>query len=287
MNFARNSHKLLSYERAKAKLNEFAVSEEERKKNKLTYTSSIDLLYSTIRVLSEFTDAYCSDKEITELYKDLAFVSHFYENYIEAENAKDDYFFLLTGAIANILSDNFGNAKSLMSKIDKTQNMNYVAYITLKYISNGLNISVNASMLARTEDEKLLYLRIFGALEDELKNNEQNECANLLTEFAMMTLRTIDYESAFFANLLCALRKKYINNSAIRNIPQYSNSELMDWDKYFKQENSIKILWQAQKLLLDKDVLKGKSATIQLPTGVGKTKSIELIVSAAFLFQKV
>jgi len=287
MNFAKISHKLLSYERAKAKLNEFAVPEEERNKNKLTYKSSIELLYSTVRVLSEFTDAYCSDKEITELYNDLNFVSRFYEAYVEAENVRDDYFFLLTGAIANIFSDNFGNAKSLLLKIDKTQNINYVAYIVLKYISSGLNISTNVSMQVRTENEKLLYLKIFGALDDELKNEEQSECADLLKDFAINTLRTADHESAFFANLLCALRKKYINNSAIRNIPQYSNSKLTDWNKYFKQKNAIKILWQAQKLLLDKDVLKGKSATIQLPTGVGKTKSIELIVSAAFLLRKV
>ena len=33
--------------------------------------------------------------------------------------------------------------------------------------------------------------------------------------------------------------------------------------------------------------MKGKSATIQLPTGVGKTKSIELIISAAFLLHNV
>ena len=35
--------------------------------------------------------------------------------------------------------------------------------------------------------------------------------------------------------------------------------------------------------MAEKDILRGANAIVQLPTGVGKTKSIELIIRAAFL----
>ena len=284
MNFGENSHRLLKYEKAKAKLNEFAVADEAQRSNNLLGKTSIDLLYSTIRVLSEYAQAYCEGKEINNLYKDLSFVAEYYEKYIEATNDKNDYFFLLVGAIANVLSDNFGNAKSLLIKIDKTQNINPIAGLVLDYLSIGLNPF--RQKITPNIDEKLnsYYLE---PLENELTKEDQPSCEEKLKYLVRKTLRGTNAESAFFANQLVAVRKKYIENSSLKNIPLYSNSKLSDWKKYFQQSKAIRVLWQAQKLLLDKDILKGKSATIQLPTGVGKTKSIELFISAAFLLHNV
>lgn len=42
------------------------------------------------------------------------------------------------------------------------------------------------------------------------------------------------------------------------------------------------MLWPAQQLIGEKGVLRGQSAIVQLPTGVGKTKSIELIIRSSF-----
>lgn len=42
------------------------------------------------------------------------------------------------------------------------------------------------------------------------------------------------------------------------------------------------MLWPAQQLIGEKGILRGKSAIVQLPTGVGKTKSIELIIRSSF-----
>lgn len=42
------------------------------------------------------------------------------------------------------------------------------------------------------------------------------------------------------------------------------------------------MVWPAQRLIGEKGILNGKNAIVQLPTGVGKTKSIELIVRAMF-----
>jgi superfamily II DNA/RNA helicase len=282
MNFGKNSNVLQRYERAKAKLNEFSVSEAERNVNKLGQTSSNDLLYSTIRVLSQFAEAYCDGHDTTELYKDLTFVAHFYENYAEGDGTNDDYFFLLIGAVANVLSDNFGNAKSLIVKIDRQKDFNPIACLVFEYISYGLGVVNESTFL-----QENIYKDYYCPLIAEIQQSDAENFLPTLRKLADNLLKKNDHEAAYFGHVLCAVQKKFIENSAVRNIPQFSNSQVADWSKYFNQRGSLRILWQAQKLLLDNDVLKGKNATIQLPTGVGKTRSIELIISAAFLLRGV
>lgn len=282
MNFGIISNRLQRYERAKAKLNEFSVSDESRRSNKLIMTSSNELLYSTIRVLSQFVEKFCDNQDCDDLYKELSFVAQFYENYVAGEAPDSDYFFLLTGAAANILSDNFGNAKSLIDKIKQEDIENDIACLLFDYIATGLGKTL-----------KILYLRedlrenYYFPLINEIKGEDNNNLIINLKKLSQNLLYDSDAESAFFGLVLCAIQKKFLTNSATRIIPVASNSLLKNWSRYFAQSNAIRILWQAQKLLVDGDVLKGKSATVQLPTGVGKTKSIELIVSAAFLIRNV
>jgi len=282
MNFDEVSRILQRYQRAKAKLNEFAVSDAERNSNRLGQTSSDELLFSTVRVLSQFSETYCAGQNIAELYNDLTFVAQFYENYAEGEDVSDDYFFLLAGAVANVLSDNFGNAKSLIGKIDRQKNFHPIACLIFEYISYGLGVYYESTFI----DEQL-FNDFYKPLIADIRHDSESVFLPNLLSFAKYLLNTNDHEAAFFGSMLCAVHKKFIENSAVRNIPQSSDSKLSDWDNYFKQPRALRILWQAQKLLLSNDVLRGKSATIQLPTGVGKTRSIELIISAAFLLRGV
>lgn len=281
VNFGTISNRLQRYERAKAKLNEFSVSEESRKSNKLILTSSNELLYSTIRVLSQFVEKYCNNQEDDGLYSELTFVAQFYENYVVGEAPESDYFFLLTGAAANILSDNFGNAKSLIDKINQEEIENDIGCLLFDYMATGLGKALNVLYLR--EDLLEYYFRLI----NEIKEDANSNLIFKLKELSHDLLFNSDEESAFWGLVLRAIHKKFLNNSATRIIPAASNSMLKDWNRYFSQKKAIRILWQAQRLLVDKEVLKGKSATVQLPTGVGKTKSIELIVSAAFLIRNV
>ncbi len=282
MNFGSTSYRLLRYEKAKAKLNEFYVSDESRKSNKLGQTSSTELLYSTVRVLSEFAELYCNDGECGELYNDLTFVANFYENFVVGETAEEDYFLLLVGVIANILSDNFGNAKSLIDRINRDKIDNDIACLLFEYTAIGLGKTYETLYMPEYFRDKY-----FHHLIDEIKYDSESTYLTELQRFAKDLLLNWDSESAFCGLMLCAVHKKYMENSAARIIPAASDSLLKDWKSYFSQPNAIRILWQAQRLLVEHEVLRGKSATIQLPTGVGKTKSIELIISAAFLLRNV
>ena len=174
MNFGQISNRLQRYERAKAKLNEFFVSDTDRKDNKLGQTSSTELLYSTIRVLSQYATRYCNDNDAESLYEDLTFVSHFYQNYIEGENSLD-YFYLLTGIVSNILSDNFGNAKSLIQRVDRSQEINPIAVLLLEYISVGLGIRVETPYV----DEELREYYYYPMLDEIMTGKNGNILKNL------------------------------------------------------------------------------------------------------------
>lgn len=73
------------------------------------------------------------------------------------------------------------------------------------------------------------------------------------------------------------------DNSSWNLLPSNSNIPYEEWMPYLQSKKSIKMLWPAQRLIAEKGILNGKSSIVQLPTGVGKTRSIELIIRAAFL----
>lgn len=185
------------------------------------------------------------------------------------EDIKDDPFFFLTGAIANILSDNFGNAKSLITKINRKSNFNNIASLVLKYISQG--VGVNNENINLDQD---LHNEFYNPLIEEVRTNGESLLMPKLKKFADDMLKTNDSESAFFSLMLCAIHKKFLENSAVRNIPQWTNSSISDWNKYFNQRGAIRILWQAQKLLLENEILKGKNATNSCQQVLGKHEAL-------------
>ena len=73
------------------------------------------------------------------------------------------------------------------------------------------------------------------------------------------------------------------NNSSWSLLPDSSDISYEEWEPYLQSKMSIKMLWPAQRLIAEKGLLRGESSIVQLPTGVGKTRSIELIIRAAFL----
>ncbi len=71
--------------------------------------------------------------------------------------------------------------------------------------------------------------------------------------------------------------KKY-KNSALNLLPNYSDTTIQDWEDLLLNNHTIKELWPSQILLGEKNIFKGKSGVIQMPTSSGKTTSIGLII---------
>ncbi|HAK1614878.1 TPA: DEAD/DEAH box helicase, partial [Listeria monocytogenes] len=66
---------------------------------------------------------------------------------------------------------------------------------------------------------------------------------------------------------------------------KWSDGSLADWKPYLFLKESIHFLWPAQKKIVEKNVLLNGNCVIPLPTGVGKTKSFELIVYSKLFIQ--
>lgn len=84
-------------------------------------------------------------------------------------------------------------------------------------------------------------------------------------------------------DIIAAILNKKIQNSCWISLPKYSGLSVEKWSSAINKKTFIKELWPAQHLLGHKEVLKGKSAIVQMPTSAGKTKAIELILRSAFL----
>lgn len=93
-------------------------------------------------------------------------------------------------------------------------------------------------------------------------------------------------EQLLLGDIISAVTKKKIDNASIRLLPQYTDINFDQWSPALSKLTFIKEFWPAQHLLGEKEVLKGKSAVIQMPTSAGKTKSTELILRSAFLAQR-
>jgi superfamily II DNA/RNA helicase len=90
-----------------------------------------------------------------------------------------------------------------------------------------------------------------------------------------------------FGDVIAAVLRKKLENSAWKALPSYSGLSRDKLLHALQKETFIKELWPAQHLLGKADVLKGKSAIVQMPTSAGKTKATELILRSAFLADRV
>ena len=82
--------------------------------------------------------------------------------------------------------------------------------------------------------------------------------------------------------IFSVVKKKYLN-SCWHTLPKYSDLSLDTWRPIITKPGFIRELWPSQHMLGHHDILKGKSAVIQMPTSAGKTKAAELIVRSSFL----
>lgn len=90
-----------------------------------------------------------------------------------------------------------------------------------------------------------------------------------------------------FGDVIAAVLRKKLENSAWQALPSYSGLSQDKWLLALQKDSFIKELWPAQHLMGKANVLKGKSAIVQMPTSAGKTKATELILRSAFLADRV
>lgn len=280
MTFDKRSEFMLKYEKSKSKLVEFHIAKENYPKFPF---SSDDLTYSTLFALSRFCEEDIenpSSSQLPELRSELAVVSQYYDSTVKTQLRQNhSKLFLLLGSTAYFLSENFGSAKVLIEQIDEwsyEDNVMTLLYCTLLFLLTGKWIDIPT--------RKVCFRQYLDSLNCHFNEGLSSENVFIVLQkmrdeiYQSSDVFAISYIDFLFSVVICA-----INHSAWILLPQYSNADFEQWKDYLSKPDSIKLLWHAQKIILQAGALTGNNLVVPLPTGVGKTKSIEILLRAKFM----
>lgn len=228
-----------------------------------------DLHYTAVFVISEYVDARLNDSEGLEYIEDLRKIAKFYDltlNEPRNQGFVSEYWML--AMISYFLIGNYGSAAVAGSRINVPSCYGPVANLLYDMLNYVLNLaSPTRSQLSRLVD----------FLEGGATSSDQ-----VLSEIESL----LDYqtpESMFFSDLVKVVVNDVVEYSSRVLLASYSGLSLDRWLSYLRGRGSSKILWQAQRKLGASGVFRGRSGVVQMPTGVGKTKSVELIIRARYI----
>lgn len=275
------SKRLLKYQKAKAKLIEYNVPHN-------NYPSfpqdSNELSYSTIYALSAYAESIINND--TAAQKDFEEMLEVSSQYFEAAaGAKDrsqyDEDFLLSAAVSYFLLDDFGSSKVVSSILyNVCQRENNTPQDLLMQIFHSLLLGKKINSSGCNSEHK----KILESFQDFFQSGEhEDKLMKYLDIYRSIIYDNNEPMQIYYIDLLYAVIIRSIEKSTWKLLPKYSNIRLDEWREYLNKENSMKMLWPSQQLIGMNGILQGSNAVVQLPTGVGKTKSIELIIRSSFL----
>lgn len=278
----KRANNYLSITRSKAKMFEFNIPESEHLETDVNF---IDLLDLTIGIIGDYTSNYDFTSRNANT-SEFLFSAKYFDALINIRNLEiaeesHDYLTLL-GAVAYYLSDNIGSSKVLIKYLNTTFNLN--ASNLENIIFNIINKSyINPKLFEGNNFEENLveFSLSYNVFLSSGENSRQ--LLNWTDKLMKIFYRFGSGRELLFADIINALIKKYVVISAWTSLPKYSNLPKEKWEHYLKRPNAIKEFWPSQVLLGEKDIFRGKSAVIQMPTSAGKTKSAELIIRSAFI----
>jgi superfamily II DNA/RNA helicase len=283
---AKSEH-LLNITRAKAKMWEYAVPVQYhidiRESPEKLFPLSIALLGD---VAAEINRGHENTNSFKALKDSLPFAANFFNSFYEArllEKLSPNLRLLASAAF--YLCDLPGNAMVLAQSI---------RHEDLSAETDGLNTLLlwilRSDIKSQLEPCDGNFKKYISSLPPQIiifyQNGDSTEIEKQVKELRTQTYETGTDEQLLLGDLISAVISQKIKNATIRLLPMYSAVPVDDWLPALQKMSFIKEFWPAQRLLGENDVFRGKSAVVQMPTSAGKTKSIELILRSAFLFQR-
>lgn len=202
---------------------------------------------------------------------------------IHKDRPEYDWDFLLSGASAYFLRKDFGSAKVLAARvvdlIDEERSPQKLLTNIYNYLLGGVYLPY-LRVIDTYERINNFFLDYFG------KGKSLEALKSNLWVYRNEIYENGDPDSIFYVDILVAVIIVACENSSWSLLPSSSGILDEEWESYLQSKMSIKMLWPAQRLIAEKGLLRGESSIVQLPTGVGKTRSIELIIRAAFLSER-
>ena len=280
MIFSNTSSYMLKYQKTKSKLVEYGISQNDYPEFPL---NSNELSYPIIYILSRYAESIIenskTDREAFSPY--LVVASQYFDAAVGArDRTVYDTDFLLSGAASYFFSNDFGSAKVLCSEfLDRAyQEINTPQRILGNILGNLLlnrKLQINNDTHAgKSICRSLLNYYTTGEGRERIQQ--------LLLEYREEVYENNSPLEIYYVDVLYAVIMVALSKSSWSLLPRYSKLDSSLWFSYLKSAKAPKMLWPAQQLIGEKGVLCGHSAIVQLPTGVGKTKSIELIIRSSF-----
>lgn len=276
-----NSKYLLKRVRAKAKLNEYHIPEhlhgEMEKDAKY-------LLILAIATIGDFSNDIIKnyngiDCNIEEHKKNLQFSSRFFDAYLGAEMYEGEQsYYLLLGAAVYYLCGYNGSSRVLADRIPESLELN------ISQIDSVLSQILKGKEVEYHFDIEMLS-NVVDSYNDFQRTGTTFDFDKLIQLREFMYHKGTDRE-ILFCDVLVAVIYLKIYNSSYRLLPEYTHIEREVWIDILKKGTLIKELWQSQQKLGENGIFAGKSATIQMPTSSGKTKSVALIILSSFLSKR-
>lgn len=284
------SNRLLGVTRSKAKMIEYNVPKQYQD---IDLSTNPDRLFTiSIGLLGDLAAAINREESdpqaLTEMRSNLLFSARFFDSYFQSKlNASLDPYLVLLGSSSYYLCNLPGSASVLAKYINgECPNLG----------SEGLE----ALLLWLLQDNPETYFEgskgpfseyIDGISKLILQFFEngigEDNIIDLATKMRISVYEFGTPRQLLFGDVIGAVLKKKIENSAWKSLPLYSGLSRDKWMHTLQKGSFIKELWPAQHLLGKANVLKGKSAIVQMPTSAGKTKATELILRSAFLANRV
>lgn len=258
----------LQYAKTKAKLVEFSTPSEEYPEFKY---DSDDLCFNAMHALSSYADAKLQsampDEDARRKLKEAA-------SFYDAASTEEDHtqfsdgFWLLAMA-SYFLLENFGSAAVASEHVKDSHyygEMGGRFYSLVQYLLKGTS-----------PNEELKLPNLISYIEgDEIP-------LGLMQEEAATLLNLDNPESHLFGKVCYVAIGIAINFAASKWLSEFSALDKAQWSSYLKSDGACHLLWQAQKSIGQAGAFKGENLFVQLPTGSGKTRSIQLLIrSRAF-----
>lgn len=267
MIFGKRSERGLQYARTRAKIDEFMVDSGEMPEFAF---DSDSLCFESVLAISDALDFLSEKGEMDDGSKrDLSYTASFL-NAAANENRharKADSYWTLA-CTAYFLLGNYGSSKFTLNKISSKDVLGRNACLFLDMVGYLFNCAKDESFPL-----PLFVSYMEGCFEDKQKVTEEVN-RNLIEDNAA---------NSFFADVVRTCAALSMEYAAATLLPRYSGISLDSWEPTLKSNKFGKLLWQAQQRVGEKGAFAGENLFIQLPTGSGKTKSIELIVRSRIL----
>ena len=287
MKFEKSSSTLLSITKAKAMMYELGLEEEHHINLPLPPSK---LLVMTIGMLGDLCQLELSGEDTADFISDaqleLKDSAKYFDALIQSKlESEHEYYLCVLGAASYYLANMPGSSSVLAKRLSGIRTK--LTHIGLEDLLEWLLVSDVDRELPLYQDsyisENVVLIR------DQLRVFYQLgvDAIPRLNEYSASLRRTCHDRGSdrelLLADVVVAIIKKKIANSAISLLPVFSGLNVEAWLPALTKPGFIQEFWPAQKLLGEKGVFEGRSAVIQLPTSAGKTKSAELILRAAFL----